>query len=170
MPAPGIMSSENPNWRTPPEVFAPLHQEFQFDIDLAADTRSHLLPAWLGPGGIVENALVEEWSLHGDVGFLNPPYSRKLRLHIAPWLQIAQRVKMVVVALVPARTDTAWWHNPILSSATEIRIVEGRVNFLNPETGLPGNSGGTFPSAVVIWEPRRSRTPRPPLVVPVSFR
>ena len=122
MPAPGIMSSENPNWRTPLELFEPLHDEFRFDLDAAADGGSHLLPRWLGPGGIDENALsVRDWSEFGQSIWLNPPYSRKLRLALEPWLAHAARQRAIVVALIPARTDTLWWHNIVLPTAAEIR-------------------------------------------------
>lgn len=172
MPAPGIMSSENPNWRTPPELFDPLNDEFRFDLDAAADQTSALLPKYFGPGSVLaENALaVRDWSMHAGSIWLNPPYSRKLRLSLEPWLQHASRQRAIVVALIPARTDTLWWHNVILPTATEVRFINGRVDFLHPDTGLPGTSGGSFPSALIVWEPRRSRVPRAPLVVPWSYR
>lgn len=172
MPAPGIMSSENPNWRTPLELFDPLHDEFRFDLDAAASPGSNLLQQWFGPGSsLAENALaVRDWAEHGSSIWLNPPYSRKLRLGLEPWLHHAARQRVPIVALIPARTDTLWWHNVILPTAAEIRFINGRVDFIHPETGLPGTSGGSFPSALVIWEPRRSRTPRLPLVVPWAYR
>jgi len=172
MPAPGIMSSENPNWRTPSELFDPLHDEFRFDLDAAADPTATLLPRYLGPGSeLGENALARrDWGEVGSSVWLNPPYSRKLRLALEPWLAHAARQRVIVVALIPARTDTLWWHNIVLPTAAEIRFINGRVDFIHPETGLPGTSGGSFPSALVIWEPRRSRTPRLPLVVPWAYR
>lgn len=168
MPAPGIMSSENPNWRTPPSLFEPLQVEFRFDLDAAADPKSHLLDRWLGPGSLLaENALAaDDWSHFGTRAWLNPPYSRKLRLQIEPWLNAASRQTIPVVALVPARVDTAWWHRIVMTTASEIRLIEGRVNFIHPETGLPG-TGGTFPSALVIWAHRFGKR-RPPIVVPYS--
>ena len=109
MPAPGIMSSENPNWRTPPSLFLPLADEFRFDLDAAADAVSYLREAWMGPGStLAENTLaVEDWSRFGTCAFLNPPYSRALRLKIEPWLSLASRQRIPVCALVPARTDTS---------------------------------------------------------------
>lgn len=170
MPAPGIMSSENPNWRTPASLWLPLLDEFRFDLDAAADARSHLTDVWLGPESPVGevNGLAADWSAHGTRAWVNPPYSRAVRLMIEPWIQHAANQKIPVVALIPARTDTRWWHSIVMASATEIRLLEGRVNFVHPDTGLPGKSGGTFPSALVVWDRLASRSRRPPHVV--SYR
>jgi hypothetical protein len=84
-----IHSSEEACWRTPPEAFIRLHEEFGFYIDLAANAEDHLLPWWLGPGSeFAEDALATDWAerfkqLTGNDrlrwnGFLNMPYSKTL--------------------------------------------------------------------------------------------
>lgn len=71
-----VHSSEAADWRTPPALFKALHQEFNFQNDLASDIRSALLPRHLGPGGISEDALAYDWTRLQQPNFLNPPYSK----------------------------------------------------------------------------------------------
>lgn len=51
---------------------------------------------------------------------------------------------MTVVALLPARTDTRWWHDCVMK-AKEIRFIKGRLRFDGHKHNAP------FPSAVVVW-------------------
>lgn len=189
----GVYSSEDPDWRTPDPLFWRLHREFCFNIDLAADALNHKLPLYLGPGStVLEDALKprhwawppRETSLGGahtaqrseTRGFLNPPYSRKRKLPIAPWLERSWRTQEaggLVVAIVPARTDTDWWHDFVMQSR-EIRFVKGRIHF-DPspawrEANPDKRSSGNFPSAVVIWDGRGSQSNRPAFVCSWDWR
>lgn len=172
----GVYSSEDPNWRTPRPLFARLHDEFNFTFDLAADAENHLVPKWFGPGShYLEDALsVAHWS--HIRGFLNPPYSRKRKMPIQPWLQRClhtQHVGGLVVGIVPSRTDTPWWHDYVLE-AREIRHVRGRIHFEpSPEwvAANPGKrSSGNFPASVVIWDGRGSRSRRAPHVCSLDWK
>jgi site-specific DNA-methyltransferase (adenine-specific) len=81
--------------------------------------------------------------------FVNPPYSE-----ILPWMEKAAleaRAGKTVVLLVPARTDTRWWHE-FAMKAKEIRFIRGRLKFGNAKTGAP------FPSAVVVFGPTGEST------------
>ena len=49
-----------------------------------------------------------------------------------------------VVMLLPARTDTKWFHKFVLNKA-EIRFIKGRLKFGD------GNNSAPFPSMVVIY-------------------
>lgn len=71
--------------------------------------------------------------------FCNPPYS-----NIRPFLERAKEAD-VAVFLVPARTDTRWFHEIILPHAREIRFIKGRLKFGTATTGAP------FPSMVVVF-------------------
>jgi len=75
---------------------------------------------------------------------------RHLLLHlIAPWLAKARDSALAgatVVALIPARTDTRWWHG-IVAKASEIPYLPGRLHF----GGGKALQTAPFPSAVVIW-------------------
>jgi phage N-6-adenine-methyltransferase len=197
----GLYSSEDSDWRTPSPLFWKLHREFQFNLDLAADAVNHLLPLYLGPGStVLEDALTpRDWAWppagkheapgptyvgppahtqprSNTRGFLNPPYSRRRKLSIDPWLERCARTKDgggLVVAIVPARTDTDWWHEHVMR-ATEIRLVRGRIHFDPSPTWREANptkrSSGNFPSAVVIWDGRGSKSDRPPYVCSWDWR
>ena len=53
-----------------------------------------------------------------------------------------------VICLLPARTDTAWWHDTVIAGGAEVRFVRGRLRFVGAEHPAP------FPSAVVIFRPQ----------------
>lgn len=191
----GVYSSEDPDWRTPGPLFWRLHTEFCFNIDLAADAVNHLLPLYLGPGStVLEDALKPRhwaWPPRGKHdardgfdtlmrsetrGFLNPPYSRKRKLPIEPWMERCLRTQEhggLVVGIVPARTDTPWWHDYVMASR-EVRLVRGRIHF-DPSPAYKAahpdkRSSGNFPSAVVIWDGRGSRTARAPYLCSWDWR
>jgi phage N-6-adenine-methyltransferase len=88
------------------------------------------------------DGLAQEWD---GVCFMNPPYGRTVGAWMAKALASAQ-AGATVVALVPARTDTAWWHD--YATQAEIRYLRGRVRF-------GGGDPAPFPSAVVVFRPSR---------------
>lgn len=121
-----IFSSASDEWTTPEETYAALDAEFHF-----ADDACPLA----GPA----NGLMREWK---SPCFVNPPYS-----DIAPWMDKAKleaSAGKTVVLLVPARTDTRWWHRYAMV-ATEIRFIRGRLKFGGAKNNAP------FPSAVIIF-------------------
>jgi len=82
---------------------------------------------------------------------MNPPYGRV----IGQWVKKAYESSLdgaTVVCLLPARTDTSWWHDYCMKG--EIRFVRGRLKF----GGARGNA--PFPSAVVIFRPGVPETSR----------
>jgi phage N-6-adenine-methyltransferase len=52
----------------------------------------------------------------------------------------------LVAALLPARTDTAWWHDYVIPYASEIRFIRGRLKFGGAKNSAP------FPSALIIFK------------------
>jgi site-specific DNA-methyltransferase (adenine-specific) len=80
---------------------------------------------------------------------MNPPYGREIRR----WVQKAYEESLrgaTVVCLLPARTDTAWWHEYILPYA-KVSFIRGRLKFGDAKNGAP------FPSAVAVFYPRTSQ-------------
>jgi phage N-6-adenine-methyltransferase len=155
-----IHSSDEANWRTPPALFAALHREFDFTLDAAADAANHLCPTWLGPGSsIAEDCLSTRW--YGRV-FINPPYSRKQKIDIAPFLcQCAAQAQAgnaeVVVGVVPFAPQTKWYRNFVwghavhINPAMEERRLPHRISFLRPDGSKAGNAGVNH--AIVVWRP-----------------
>lgn len=129
-------------WQTPPEVFGPLMEEFQFDLDAAATSETTRLPRFLW------DALnLDDWP--GSRIWLNPPYGRQLDPFVRRAYEEAKKGKLIV-ALIPFRCRAAWWHEAILGRATEVRCVRKRIKFMKTD-GTRGNFTGSCDSCVVIW-------------------
>ena len=126
---------------TPWEVFRPLDDEFGFTLDVCAlpdNTKCH---RFFTPEA---DGLSQDWGLH--VCWMNPPYGKE----ITAWMKKAYQASQLgatVVCLVPARTDSAWWHT-YAEKATERRFLRGRIKFV----GMPYNA--PFPCVLVVFRPK----------------
>jgi phage N-6-adenine-methyltransferase len=136
----GRYNGNGRHWTTPPDLFNALHAEFAFTIDACATPENTRLPRYWTE---VQNGLVQDWT--GERVFMNPPYGRELYA----WTHKAARSGAdVVVGLLPASTDLAWWHEDVIPFSPELRWIRGRVRFL---TGGPYRASGFFSSVLVIW-------------------
>lgn len=79
---------------------------------------------------------------------MNPPYGKDITKWVAK-AQLEQSKGVLVVGLLPARTDTAWFHNHVYNSAV-LRFLHGRIKFERPD-GVKGTP--TFGSVIAIWRP-----------------
>lgn len=77
--------------------------------------------------------------------FCNPPYGRKIGAWVQKCYEESRKPNTLVVLLIPARTDTAYFHDYIYHKAKEIRFVRGRLKFGDAKQSAP------FPSMVVIF-------------------
>lgn len=123
-----LFSSVSDRWATPVDLFAALNAEFHFDhdpcpLDGDEDGLSPLFCIW-----------------RGKRVFCNPPYGPQ----IDQWL-VRGLEAIVAVFLVPARTDTRWFHELVLPNATEIRFIKGRLKFGDAKNNAP------FPSMIVVF-------------------
>jgi phage N-6-adenine-methyltransferase len=141
----GRYNGNGREWATPPEVFDPLDREFGFTLDPCATPQSAKCARFFTEG---DNGLEQDWGR--ERVFLNPPYGREIYAWTRKARESAARGALVV-ALLPASTDLAWWHDDVIGHASEVRWLRGRVRFL---TGGPYRSSGFFASCVVIWRPR----------------
>lgn len=152
-----LFSSGKDDWQTPPLLFTQLHQEFDFTIDGAASEGNHLLPRWYGPGStITEDALTVDW--HNERLFINPPYSQ-----VAAFVEKASNEKhhAFCALLIPARTDTRYWHRWIYDETQHTwrlgvhgRFLKGRLKFIDPNRALIQNghsNSAPFPSVVILF-------------------
>jgi site-specific DNA-methyltransferase (adenine-specific) len=125
-------------WETPQEFFDRLDAEFDFRFDVAATETNHKCSEYSS------NSLGLPWhTISSGAIWCNPPYGRVL----ADWVRkgyLESQGGCTVVMLLPARTDTKWWHDYVMT-ASEIRFVRGRLKF-----GGAANSA-TFPSVVVVF-------------------
>lgn len=142
------------DWATPVAVFDPLHREFAFTLDAAASDHNARCDRYFTPQ---DDGLSQDWG--SDVVWLNPPYGRE----VAAWVRkawLASRHGATVVCLIPARTDTGWWHDYAMRG--EIRFIRGRLNFdAKPGSEARKGHNAPFPSAVVIFRPERGNAATP---------
>lgn len=129
-------SSKTPEWATPQDFFDILNKEFRFNLDPCATKENAKCPAFFTHDN---NGLVQSW--HGKRIFCNPPYGRVISEWVA---KCATGGADITVALLPARTDTRWFHEHIYGKA-EVRFIKGRLKFGGHKNSAP------FPSMVCIW-------------------
>lgn len=147
-------------WYTPPEVFAEgleLADVEAFDLDPCTSERSPIWPLVRDHYVLTDNGLRRPW--FGRI-YCNPPYGRTIGLWIAKAIAEVQDGRATVVCmLVPAKTDTAWWHAAIDAGfvATYRRC---RIRFLEPQPDgtLARGGAGTFASAWLVFRPAQTGT------------
>lgn len=129
-------SSKTDMWATPQDFFDALDAEFHFTLDACAVKENAKCAAYYTPE---QNGLDQPWT--GQV-WCNPPYGR----NVGQWVKKAHDTASggCVVMLLPARTDTRWFHDYIYGK-TEVRFIKGRLKFGGCQNAAP------FPSMVVIF-------------------
>lgn len=139
-----LLSSKNMCWCTPQDFFDKLNDEFDFVLDPAATDKTAKCSLYYTPE---MDGLSQSWDRGGAV-FCNPPYGREIGKWVQKAFEEAQVVGYPIVLLIPARTDTAYFHDYIYGKA-EIRFVRGRLRFTD-DNGNAADSA-PFPSMVVIY-------------------
>lgn len=131
-------SSATDMWATPQDFFDALNAEFGFTLDVCATADNAKCARFYTQ---TDDGLSQPWE---GVCWMNPPYGRT----IGRWMRKAYESSQqgaTVVCLVPARTDTAWWHDYAVKG--EVRFIRGRLKFGGSKNSAP------FPSAVVVFRP-----------------
>lgn len=152
-----LFSSESAEWTTPQYVFDWIDKHYgPVMLDAAATPSNHLAPFYFSRSCpdweplCVEDAMKRHWQTDGTV-FLNPPYGRE----IAEWVSKAYYESvghfLRVVMLLPARTDTRWWHEYVMR-ADEIWLLEGRLKFGRAAEAGEVKASAPFPSAIVVFD------------------
>ena len=136
----GLFSSRTDEWATPMETFAALDAEFHFDLDPCATDSNHKCADYYTKE---DDGLTMDWG--GRRVFCNPPYGRAISAWVEKCYYESRKPDTLVVALLPARTDTAYFHDYIYGKAREIRFVRGRLHFNDSKNAAP------FPSMIVIF-------------------
>lgn len=129
-------SSKSDMWETPQDLFDRLNQVFHFTIDVCATAENAKCARYFTAQ---DDGLAQSWN---GVCWMNPPYGKT----IGKWMRKAyeeSRKGATVVCLVPARTDTGWWHDWAMRG--NIHFLRGRLKFGNATHGAP------FPSAIVVF-------------------
>lgn len=121
-------SSATHHWLTPQALYEALDGEFRFNLDPC-------------PPDFATDGLLLDWT--GRRVFCNPPYGPS----IPRWISKGPSAQLAVF-LLPARTDTRWFHELCLPHAQEIRFLKGRLRFSE------GAGSAPFPSMLAIFEQR----------------
>lgn len=134
-----LFSSANIEWETPQDFFDKLNAEFHFTLDPCALPETAKCKKYYTPN---DDGLLQDWA--GESVFCNPPYGRQLGAWVRKCREESWKPNTKVVMLIPARTDTLWFHTHIYNKA-EVRFIKGRLKFGGAKTSAP------FPSMVVIF-------------------
>lgn len=135
-----MFSSATDLWATPQDTFDKLNEEFSFTLDVCASLENAKCKSYFTKE---DDGLSQDWS---GVCWMNPPYGRE----IIKWMEKAYKASLsgtTVVCLVPARTDTKWWHEYAMKG--EYRLLRGRLKFGGHKSPAP------FPSAVVVFKGKK---------------
>lgn len=130
-------SSKTDLWATPQDFFDKYNSIYDFTLDVCATKENTKCSTYFTQE---QNGLLQDWF---GVCWMNPPYGREIGL----WMKKAYESSLqgaIVVCLVPARTDTNWWHNYAMKG--QIEFIKGRLKFGDSKNSAP------FPSAVVIFD------------------
>ena len=130
-------SSKTDLWYTPQDFFKKYDDVYKFETDVCATDDNAKCAKYYTEE---MDGLSQEWR---GVCWMNPPYGRT----ISKWMKKAYESSLTgatVVCLVPARTDTNWWHNYAMKG--DIEFIRGRLKFGGSKNSAP------FPSAVVVFK------------------
>ena len=130
-------SSKTDLWYTPQDFFKKYDDVYKFETDVCATDDNAKCAKYYTEE---MDGLSQEWR---GVCWMNPPYGRT----ISKWMKKAYESSLsgaTVVCLVPARTDTNWWHDYAMKG--DIEFIKGRLKFGGSKNSAP------FPSAVVVFK------------------
>lgn len=136
-----MFSSASEEWATPQDLFDRLNEKYSFNLDAASTDENAKCELHFTKE---QDGLSKNWG--GCRVWLNPPYGRTIGAWIRKAYEEAQKPDTLVVMLLPARTDTAWFHDYCVKG--EIDFIRGRLKF-----GASRNSA-PFPSMIVVFDNR----------------
>ena len=140
----GLFTSTTDKWATPQILFDLLNEEFHFTCDVCATEADKKVDFYFSPE---QDGLKQEWT---GICYNNPPYGQKIKDWVKKSFEASQK-GATVVCLLPARTDTRWFHD-YCQYASEIRFIKGRLHFNESKNSAP------FPSCIVIFKPKKQKT------------
>lgn len=141
----GKFDSAKQDWETPWDFFYPINDEFNFTLDAAASEQNKKVDSLFCEQ---DDGLSQDWGTNSV--WINPPYGMGKK-PISAWVKKAYEASLAgatCVLLIPARTNTNWFHDYCLKFA-EVRFVRGRPKFVGADHGLPQ------PLCLVIFRPKQ---------------
>ena len=138
------LSSKSEEWSTPQYIFDELNAELNFNLDPCATDDNHKCLAYFTKE---DDGLSKSWG--GCRVFMNPPYGRQIGKWVRKAWEESKKPGTMVVCLLPARTDTKWFHEYCLRG--EIKFIRGRLRFGGSKWNAP------FPSMIVVFKQSEDR-------------
>lgn len=134
------LTSNNEEWETPQDLFDKLDAIYHFTLDpCSTDENAKCAKHYTREN----NGLLQSWE--GETVFCNPPYGRQISQWVEKCSNESKHAKIVL--LIPARTDTAYFHDYIYNHA-QIEFLRGRLKF---EINGKSLNSAPFPSMLVYW-------------------
>ena len=144
-----MFSSATGEWATPQDFFDKLNWRFgPFTLDPCANADNAKCARFYT---VKDNGLDQDWL--GNVVFVNPPYGRGIDKWIKKAYESGKYADTRVVMLIPARTDTKYWHQYVMK-ASEVYFIKGRLKFGEGKNSAP------FPSAIVVFDGDKTKYDR----------
>lgn len=136
-----MFSSKSEEWSTPQWLYDELNEFHRFTLDPCATKENAKCVKFYTKE---DDGLSKDWG--GERVFCNPPYGRKIAKWVKKCSEEAKKKNTLCVALLPARTDTAWFHDYIYNNDdARILFLRGRLKFGNSINSAP------FPSMIVTF-------------------
>lgn len=147
-----MLSSKDMTWETPQDLFDELNKEFNFTLDPCATPKTAKCEKYYTKE---DDGLSRGW--RDEIVFCNPPYGREISQwvkkaydEVCVYSQLYKDWNTQVVMLIPARTDTKYFHDYIYNKPNvEIRFIKGRLKF---RMGGVEAQSAPFPSMLVIFK------------------
>ncbi len=156
-------SSQSSEWETPQALFDEYDRQYGFTLDVCASHENAKCDFYCTQEGTFFKGIDDRWGKHDglsmpwidEICWMNPPYGRE----IGAWVgKAASESKngALVVALLPARTDTRWFHEWIYNKENvSIEFLKGRLKFGRSKNSAP------FPSMICVFSPPSPVDPKP---------
>lgn len=132
-----LFSSKSDEWATSQALFDKINSIFHFTLDVCADSNNAKCKKYFTKE---QDGLTQDWG--SEIVWCNPPYGRE----IGKWVEACACHPRCSVMLLPARTDTKWFHEWIYgNNNAELYFIKGRLRFGKAKYSAP------FPPMVVVF-------------------
>ena len=151
-----LFSSNKQGWGTPPELFMALNKEFNFKMDAATTEDNPLGTEYYYTKDMDGLAQENRWI---SPIYINPPYGRDIKKWVARASMEMVMNRAVSVMLLPARTDTKWFHTYLYDlkedhyrEGIRVKFLKGRLRMFDYETDSYSKNTAPFPSMIVVFK------------------
>ena len=143
-----LFSSNKEDWGTPPEIWNSLNGKYEFQLDAATSKDNPLGTKYFYTSETDGLNRSNKWY---NPTYINPPYGRG----IMGWVERANEEQLngiTTVMLLPARTDTKWFHEFVYNNShVKYLFLRGRLKMFNHESKCYSKNSAPFPSMIVYF-------------------